>query len=92
MLRRGTRYLTDMINAKRLEDGEIDAAPCFGVKGDLSARPTTLWIDTETNLVRRIDQSNTFKDFRTETTTTYWPVVGGDVTEAMLEFDPPRRD
>lgn len=41
--------------------------------------------------MRQFDQQATFVNFRTEETTTYEPVVDGEITDAMLEFDPPQQ-
>jgi hypothetical protein len=51
----------------------------------------TLWIDKKTFLVRRIDTQTKFGYFRTEKTTTYDPVIDGEITDKMLEFDPPKQ-
>jgi hypothetical protein len=43
-------------------------------------------------LVRQIDQQATFDSFHTEETTTYEPVIDGEITEKMLEFDLPKQN
>ena len=53
--------------------------------------PQVLWIDKASFLVRRIDEQTTFDNFRTETTTTYEPVLDGPVGDQQLAFDPPQR-
>lgn len=102
----GTR-LMDMTEAKRIEDAYLDKTgcevtatsgsgdECYRVQGQFATSPVTLlavWIEKETLLVRRIDQQNQFDTFRAETTTTYSPVINGDITEDMLEFGAPEQE
>ena len=78
---------------KRIEDAKLAKVDCFrvqGVTGVPTDGPVTLWIDKATFLVRRIDEQGMFDNFRTETTTTYDPVIDGEITDKMLEFDPPK--
>lgn len=53
--------------------------------------PITLWIDKKSYLVRRIDEQATFDTFRTQMTTTYEPVIDGEIADKLLEFDPPQQ-
>ena len=79
---------------KRIEDGKLAKVDCFRVQGATGVPaygPVTLWIDKATFLVRRIDEQGKFDNFRTEVTTTYDPVIDGEITDKMLEFDPPKR-
>jgi len=39
--------------------------------------------------VRQIDEQMKFDNFRTEQTTTYDPTIDKEITDKMLEFDPP---
>jgi hypothetical protein len=41
--------------------------------------------------VRKIDSQTKFTDFRTETTTTYEPVIDEEIADKLLEFDPPEQ-
>jgi hypothetical protein len=41
--------------------------------------------------VRRVDEQAKFDNFRTEQTTIYEPVIDGEITDKMLEFDPPQQ-
>jgi hypothetical protein len=68
----------------------IDGVNCFRIQGDLTGDPFTVWIETKTFLIRRIETQHTFPNFRTETVTTYNPVFNGVVTEDMLAFNPPQ--
>jgi RNA polymerase sigma factor (sigma-70 family) len=76
---------------KRAEDGKLDKVECFRVEGKFGGEPITVWIDKKSNLVRRIDEQAKFDNFRTEQTTTYNPVIGEEITDKMLEFDPPTK-
>ena len=86
---------------KRLDDAKLDTVDCFRVQGETGTRtqtpvtftrgPVTLWIEKSTFLVRRIDEQGKFDTFRTEQTTTYDPVFDGEITDKMLEFDPPKK-
>jgi hypothetical protein len=67
--------LTDITEAKRIDDAKLDKVDCFRIEGKNADRSMTLWIDQKTFLVRRIDEQNKFDDFRTEQTTTYDPVT-----------------
>jgi hypothetical protein len=53
--------------------------------------PETLWIDRSTFLLRRIDMQTQFDDFRTESTTTYEPLVDDAIADSQLRFDPPEK-
>jgi outer membrane lipoprotein-sorting protein len=51
--------------------------------------PDVLWVDQRTFLIRRIESGTRFPTFRTESVTTYQPVVDEDVPDDHLVFDPP---
>jgi outer membrane lipoprotein-sorting protein len=85
------RRLTDMTDTKRVEDAKLDKVACFRIEGKYADSPMTLWIDQKTFLVRRIDAQKKFDDFRTEETTTYDPVIDGEIPDKQLEFDPPQQ-
>ena len=85
----GGRLLTDMIEAKRIEDARLDKVDCFHLEGKYAGSPMTLWIDQKSFLVRRIDAQKTFDKFRTEETTTYHPAIDRKIPDKKLEFDPP---
>jgi outer membrane lipoprotein-sorting protein len=78
-------------DAKRIEDGNLEKVECFRLEGKYGNNPITLWIDKKSYLVRRIDEQAKFDNFRTEQTTTYDPVIDGEITDKMLEFDPPKQ-
>ena len=96
----GGRKLSEIKEAKLLEEAVFDNVNCYRIQGTFRSyrdngksitKPTVIWIDKNSFLVRRIDEENvfTFSKFRTETTTTYYPVINGDIQAKMLEFDPP---
>lgn len=77
-------------NLKRLSDAKLREADCLRVEGERDpGEPATLWIAKTTFLIRRIDEPNTFRDFRTEETTTYEPRVNVDIPASLLEFGAP---
>ena len=84
------RRLTDMTEAKRIDDAKLDKVDCFRIEGKFAGSPTMLWIDQKTFLVRRIDTQQKFDNFRTEETTTYDPVIDEEIPDKKLEFDPPK--
>jgi outer membrane lipoprotein-sorting protein len=81
--------VVDLAGAKRIDDATCEKDECFRIEGDWFGSPTTIWIDKATYLIRRIDSSHQFEDFRTEDTTTYEPEINGDIPDKLLEFDPP---
>ena len=83
--------LTFLPGAKRVADAKLGPVDCFRVEGRFGNAPRTLWIDQQTYLVRRIDTETNFDTFRTEETTTYDPVLDGEVPDKLLAFDPPER-
>ncbi len=96
----GGRKLSDIKEAKLLEDGIFDNVNCYRIQGKFISKsnndktvskPTVIWIDKNAFLVRRIDEETvfTFSNFRTEVTTTYSPAVNSDIPGKALEFDPP---
>lgn len=85
------RRLTDITEASRIEDAKLDETECFRVHGNFGDSPTTLWIEKKTYLLRRIDDETKFKDFQTVRTTTYEPVVDGEVADNLLEYNPPNQ-
>ena len=88
----GGRRLTDITEAKRIEDAKLNKVDCFRIQGQFVGSPMTLWVDKKTFLVRRIDSQIKFDNFSTQETTTYKPVIDGEVTDKMLEFDPPKQN
>lgn len=81
--------LTELRDAKRLDDAVLEAVNCFRIEGQCGDSPTTIWVDQRHFLVRRIDSRATFDTFRTETTTTYSPILGRKIPDTELDFNPP---
>ena len=86
----GGRRLTELTAAKRAKDAKLDKVDCFRIEGMFLNAATTVWIDKNTYLVRRIDAKKSFDNFRTEATTTYDPVINAETPDKALEFDPPK--
>ena len=82
--------MTDLIGAKRIEDGNLERMACFRIQAKYVDNPVTVWIDKKSFLVRRIDADKKFDNFRTEDTTTYEPVIDGEIPDKVLAFDPPK--
>ena len=83
------RRLTDLKEAKRIEDDKIDKVECFRIQGKYADTPMTLWIDQKTFLVRRI-VTRTQVNFRLEVTTNYTPAIDVKIEEKKLEFGHPK--
>lgn len=82
------RRISEDAGQRQIRDGRPVSFRLEGKHGDNSI---TLWIDKKSYVMRQFDQQATFDNFRTEETTTYEPVVDGEITDAMLEFDPPQQ-
>jgi outer membrane lipoprotein-sorting protein len=87
----GGRKLTELNNAKRIEDDKVGKFECFRIQGNHADSPTTLWIDKRTYLLRLIRSDTRFDDFRTEETTSYHATFDGRIADKILEFNPPKR-
>jgi outer membrane lipoprotein-sorting protein len=87
----GGRLLTDLTDVKRIGDMKLGKTECFRVEGEAGGSPTTLWIDRKSFVVRRIDEQQEFDSFRTERTTTYEPVIDGEIADGLLEFGAPEQ-
>jgi len=88
----GGRRLTDITEPKLIEDAMLEKMSCFRIQGQWGSALRTLWVDKKTFLVRKIVSQREGKSISTQTTTTYTPVINGEVTEQMLEFDPPKQN
>ncbi len=81
--------LLDLATAKRIKDAKLDSSDCFRIEGKLMNQSRTVWLDKQTFLIRRIDSGQEFKNFSTVVTTTYYPAIDEEITEKLLNFDPP---
>jgi len=86
----GGRRLTEIVESRRIDNARLDDVECLRIQGKYVRSPVTLWIDAQTFLLRRIDEEGKFETFSTEETTTYDPVIDGEVPDKMLEFNPPK--
>jgi len=78
----GGRSIASLTDLTRLPDEAIDDTPCFRLQGKFADRPTTLWLEKETCLIRRIVEDTTL----TKTTTVYRPEIDKEITAKELEF------
>ena len=94
--------------ARRIDDGDVDEFECFRILGQSIRTPKTLgsgdtgivlrensstiWIDKQSYLVRRVDESNVYDSFSTDTVTTYSPEINVDIPSELLEFGAPETD
>lgn len=84
--------LTTLQDATRIEDASLDAVNCYRIQGKHGSELMTIWIDSTTFLVRRIDTGHVFENFRTEQITTYdAPAINSPVSDEKLAFDPPQK-
>jgi len=88
----GTKLGGDIIrltSAERLEDARIDGLDCFQVQGfrwPNTGQPTTVWIDKESFLIRKVYEESKIKDGTTRTTWFYQPAINVPVKEDALRF------
>lgn len=86
----GGRRLTDLEAAKLGHNQMIDGHACFTVEATYAGDPITIWIDEQTYLVRRIDSTSLFNNFRTTESTVYDPIVNEEVDPKRLNFNAPQ--
>lgn len=75
---------------KRAADEVIDGIECYRIEDPNDYRDLTLWIDKEEFLLRKMYVEKDLKDSQAETTTTYKPILNGEVTDKMIEFGSPK--
>ncbi len=85
----GGRPLTDIRNPTRGADATIDDTHCFVIIGSYADHPITLWIEKQTYLIRRIDSTSTFDDFKSEDTTVYSASFDAKIDPDELAFGIP---
>ena len=91
----GTKLGGDIVrltSAVRLDDMQIEGFDCFQVQGfrwPNSGRPTTVWVDKQSFLIRRVYEEQEIKGQETRTTWFYEPAINVPVDEAALRFDRP---
>ena len=91
----GTKLGGDIVrltDAVRLEDAQIDGFDCFQVQGfrwPNTGRPTTVWIDKASFLIRRVYEEQEIQGDTTRTTWFYQPAINGPVDGEALRFGIP---
>jgi len=94
--------------ARRIEDADEGGFACFRIRGQSIRTPRTLgsgdqavvlrensstiWVDKQTYLVRRVDESNVFDSFQSDTVTTYSPEINVEIPSQLLDFGAPETD
>lgn len=75
---------------ERLDDGVVNKAGMFRIQGTThSGSKGIVWISKETFLIYRLEETNEFPSFKTETTTVYAPFINMDVDSDLLDFKAP---
>ncbi|MFM1897316.1 MAG: hypothetical protein RLZZ385_2390 [Pseudomonadota bacterium] len=82
--------LTDMPNARRLEDQPCGELQCFRIEGDFGDGRPVIWVDQSQYLVRRVENIFTVRDNRYFITLFYEPRIDIDVPDDALAFAPPQ--
>jgi hypothetical protein len=88
--------LTSIRNAQRIEDAILDSNECFRVRGRLGWVSTTLWIDVDTYLLRRVEQHHSLIQSQLEDpdtleftiTTTYDASIDEIIEDRIFRFSP----
>jgi hypothetical protein len=78
----GGRSLASLTDLTRLPDEAIDDTPCFKLRGKFGDQPTTLWLEKETYLIRRMAEDTKLA----KTTTDYRPEVDEGISATELAF------
>ncbi len=86
------RRVTNISEPKRITDSECMGGDCFRITGNYGNSPMTLWVDKETYLLRIIKKQTGFDDFRTETMTTYEPIINSEIDDNALTFNAPKSE
>jgi outer membrane lipoprotein-sorting protein len=84
----GGRSIASLTDLTRLPDDAVDDTPCFKLQGKFADQPTTLWLEKETYLIRRIAEDTKL----TRTTTVYRPEVDKEIPAEELAFKPTDQD
>jgi outer membrane lipoprotein-sorting protein len=82
----GSTRITDFKEVTRLEDAKVGEIDCFCIQGKMVDRSTTVWIDKQNFLIRRMDWNEVIKN------TTIWePTINEEIADEALEFNPPQQ-
>ena len=77
---------------KRVSDRKVSGTRCYVIEAMDDGAKRTVYIGKKDYLVRRIDEWNTFDDFKTYTITMYRPTINKEISEAKLSFNPEIRE
>lgn len=96
----------DLNYALRIGDEEEAGYGCFRIRGQSIRTPRTLgegeqavvlrensmtiWIDKQSYLVRRVEETNVYETFRTDMVTTYSPEIDVEIPSEELDFGAPQ--
>jgi outer membrane lipoprotein-sorting protein len=78
----GGRSMASLTDLTRLPDEAVDDTLCFKLQGKFADQPTTLWLEKETYLIRRIVEETKL----TRATTVYRPEVDKEIPAEELAF------
>jgi outer membrane lipoprotein-sorting protein len=84
--------IVELKQLHRLSDVVLNEVACYRLRGKQKAADSesiTLWISKKTYLIHRIDSTNKFPKFQTQTTTTYEPQIDIVIDENRLAIDAP---
>jgi hypothetical protein len=91
----GTKLGGDIVrltDAVRLEDAQVDGVDCFQVQGfrwPNTGQPTTVWIDKDSFLIRRVYEEQDIQGVRSKITWLYQPALNVPVPADALQFSRP---
>lgn len=94
----GTKLGGDIVrltSAERLDDQQVDGYDCFQVQGfrwPNAGDPTTVWIDKDSFLIRKVYEEGRIKDGTTRTTWSYQPAINVPVAAEVLADAEPTLD
>ena len=78
-----------VVEPKRMYERKLENVECHCLEFKFDEQRTVLWIDKQSYLIRRIEQWINSEGIYADWRTTFVPTINGNVTEQMLEFDPP---
>jgi outer membrane lipoprotein-sorting protein len=84
------RSLAELQGLDRLPDAMLDETACYRIVGsDRTGAPYVIWIERQTFMVRRIDETHAFEDFTTTDSTLYYPELDPDLADAEFYLKTP---
>ena len=82
--------IVELTDVTRRDDEVIDKVDCYRLEGfrwPNTGSPTTVWIDKETFLIRRVYEEQDLRNLQTRTTWTFRPQLNEPVPADALHFD-----